>query len=38
MRWRGHLNLKDITEKAIGGIVAGLVAGGTLWTLTKVLG
>ena len=27
-RWRGHLNWKDITERVVSGIVAGLVAGG----------
>ncbi|KKK71319.1 hypothetical protein LCGC14_2915110, partial [marine sediment metagenome] len=31
MRWRGHLNWKDITERVIGGVIAGLVAGSTFW-------
>ena len=36
MRWRGHLNWKDIVERAIPGIVTGLVIGGTLFTLEVV--
>lgn len=37
-RWRGHLNLKDIVERAIGGSVAGVFAGLTLWILTRLAG
>ena len=37
-RWRGHLNLKDITERVLSGSIAGLVAGGTFWALTRLVG
>ncbi|KKN84418.1 hypothetical protein LCGC14_0288800 [marine sediment metagenome] len=37
-RWRGHLNLKDITERAIGGSFAGLFAGSAFWALTRLVG
>lgn len=37
-RWRGHLNLKDIVERAIGGSFAGIFAGGIFWLLTRMVG
>ena len=34
-RWRGHLNWKDILERAIGGSMAGFTAGGTFFLLSR---
>ncbi len=30
LRWRGQLNMKDVTERVIAGIATGLVIGITL--------
>lgn len=38
LRWRGALNLKDITERVISGFVSGLSAGITFWLLVKMFG
>ena len=37
-RWRGHINWKDVVERAIGGSFAGLFAGGIFWALTRLVG
>jgi len=36
MRWRGHLNWKDIVERVIAGIITGVAIGGTLFVLGVV--
>ena len=38
LRWRGSLNLKDITERVISGLVSGLGAGLSFWLLIKLFG
>lgn len=38
LRWRGSLNLKDITERVISGFVSGLGAGLSFWLLVKLFG
>ena len=38
LRWRGALNLKDITERVISGLVSGLGAGLSFWLLVKLFG
>ena len=37
-RWRGRLNMKDITERAISGIIAGVIMGGVFIFLDRLLG
>ncbi len=37
-RWRGHINWKDVVERAIGGSFAGLFAGTIFWALTRLVG
>lgn len=36
IRWRGHLNWKDIVERLIPNIITGVVIGGTLFVLGAV--
>ena len=31
LRWRGHLNWKDITERVLSGVLSGLAAGVAFW-------
>ncbi len=38
MRWRGHLNAKDIVERTIAGVIAGITAGSTFFVLDQILG
>ena len=38
MRWRGHLNAKDIMERVIAGIIAGVVGGSTFFILEHLFG
>lgn len=35
-RWRGHLNYKDIVERVIAGVIAGVAAGSTFFILDKI--
>jgi len=37
-RWRGRLNWKDIVERVIAGIIAGVVGGSTFFILGQVFG
>ncbi len=37
-RWRGRLNMKDITERVISGIIAGAVMGGVFVALDRLIG
>ena len=35
LRWRGHLNMKDIVERALSGMLAGIPMGVVLFFLTR---
>ena len=37
-RWRGHINWKDIVERIIAGVIAGVAAGSTFFILDQILG
>jgi len=37
-RWRGRLNWKDIVERIIAGIIAGVVGGSTFFILEHLFG
>ncbi len=37
-RWRGAWNWKDITERAMGGLLTGLAAGTAIWGLGRLFG
>ncbi len=41
-RWRGEWNWKDITERAMGGLLGGTAAGATagavIWSLGRLFG
>ncbi len=38
MRWRGRLNLKDITERVISGMISGVGAGAAFWLMLRLFG
>ncbi len=35
MRWRGHLNMKDIVERALSSVIVGIPMGIVLFVLTR---
>ncbi len=35
-RWRGRLNWKDIVERIIAGVIAGVAAGSTFFILGQI--
>ena len=37
-RWRGKLNWKDIVERVIAGVIAGVAAGSTFFILDWLVG
>ncbi len=37
-RWRGRLNWKDIVERIIAGVIAGIAAGSTFFILDQLVG
>ena len=37
-RWRGRLNWKDIVERIIAGVIAGVAAGSTFFVLDRLVG
>ena len=37
-RWRGRLNMKDITERVISGIIAGMIMGVVFIALDRLIG
>ncbi len=37
-RWRGAWNWKDITERIVAGLIAGLAAGMSFWVMERVFG
>ena len=38
LRWRGHLNWKDITERIISGFVSGTAAGLAFYLMMRLFG
>ena len=38
LRWRGRLNLKDITERFLSSFLSGVAAGFTFWLLVTFFG
>ena len=38
LRWRGKLNMKDIVERIIAGVIAGVAAGSTFFVLDWLVG
>lgn len=38
LRWRGRLNMKDITERVIAGMISGVGAGVAFWTMLRLFG
>lgn len=37
-RWRGRLNMKDVTERVIAGLITGATMGVVFYALQAVLG
>ncbi len=37
-RWRGRLNWKDIVERIIAGVIAGIAGGSTFFVLDQLVG
>lgn len=38
LRWRGHLNWKDIIERVISGFITGSTAGMTFYLMGRLFG
>lgn len=38
LRWRGHLNWKDITERIISGVIAGSLGGMAFYLMVRLFG
>ena len=38
LRWRGRINLKDVTERVIAGLITGATMGVVFYALQTVLG